>query len=376
MILLGAIPTDKIAVAVLALITAALLFNIKKYFARQTSAKKVRHKGDSDYKYMTAREMAQKNAQIKPEPTFTGTHKPEMIARWEVEFFELTRQMSAQIDTKMSALSALSQDAGRVCQRMELLLERLETTIAAQDTIAQPTTAYGFPSRQVEFREETILPSSNPRQNSRNSERSLSAAPQTPPPPHIFAETSPAVRSDAHSEKKTLFPRLASLSGLNFTDYDDLAAIGADLFAENLSSEPLKKEAAKRPTLERTPFESQALEKSFSEKKGLDKLNFTDSLSSTQSQRSPRSNYELKPHYPNAPEKQQYDQTLGELLLQEKSQDQLTKMQSAKLQSVPKTAPTLQATPIESIFKPLETHPQTSRPTPQIVPRERVIGNQ
>ena len=371
MILLGAIPTDKIAVAVLALITAALLFNIKKYFARQTSAKKVRHKGDSDYKYMTAREMAKKNAQIKPEPTFTGTHKPEPIARWEVEFFELTRQMSAQIDTKMSALSTLSQDAARVCQRMELLLERLETVITTQDAIAQTRKVPDVPSRQSELQEETILPISNPRQNSRSNEQPLSASPQTPPPPHIFAETSPAARSDAHSEKKTLFPRLASLPGLNFKDYDDLTAIGADLFAADLSSEPLKKEAAKRPTLERIPFESQALERSFSEKKGLEKLNLTGSLSSTQSQQAPRSNYELKPHYPNAPEKSRHDQTLGELLLQEKSREQ-----SAKLQSVPKTASTLQPTPIESIFKPLEPRPQTTMPTPQIVPRERVVGNQ
>ena len=359
MILFGTIPTDKIAVAVLALITATLLFNVKKYFARQTSAKKVRHKGSDDYKYMTAREMAQKNAQIKPEPTFTGTHKPEMIARWEVEFFELTRQMSAQIDTKMSALSTLSQDAVRVCQRMESLLERLETTITAQDIIAQVPAVSDIPLRQAEHQKETILPISNHRQNPRNNEPPIPAAAQTPPPPHAFAE------------KKTLFPRLASLSGLNFSDYDDLAAIGADIFAEDLSSEPLKKEAAKRPTLERTPFESQALERSFSERNGEEKLNFTGALSSMQSQQMPRSNYELKPHYPNGPEKPQLDRTLGELLLQEKNQDQ-----AAKLQSVPKTVSTLQATPIESIFKPLEPRPQTTRQAPQIVPRERVVGNQ
>ena len=113
-ILLGVIPTERIAVAILALITATLLFNIKKYFARQPPERRRSLHTNEEGKYLTTREIretSQKNAQIKRESTFAGGYKPESIAQWEVEFFELTRQMTAQIDTKMSALSTLSVDA-------------------------------------------------------------------------------------------------------------------------------------------------------------------------------------------------------------------------------------------------------------------------
>ena len=293
-ILFGALPTEQIAVAGLALITAALLFNIKKYFARQSPGRKQNVKSG-----VTAREIAQKNAQIKKESTFAGGYKPESIAQWEVEFFELTRQMTAQIDTKMSALSTLSVDAGKICQRMETLLERLEKAIQASTT---PITRPDFP------------PSSLP----------ISAFPPTP--------------SESTQEKKTLFPRLSSLSGLEFSDYDDLTALGADLFAD-------------------APLGAKTYDQS-----GLSaKLSLGDWSSSPQPTPSPQ---EFKPQYPNSAELP-YDRTLGELLLQEKQ------TQAAKRQPVPK-APTLQPAQIESIFKPVEPRPIGSRPLSQVIPRERV----
>jgi len=290
------IPTEQIAVAALALITAALLFNIKKYFARQSPERKQNIKPGEEAKYLTAREISQKNAQFKPGPTFTGGYKPETIAHWEVEFFELTRQMTAQIDTKMAALSTLSVDAAKICQRMEILLERLEKAIQAP-TI--PTTHPDFP------------PSS--------------------PPVSTFSSL-----SEPKEEKKTLFPRLSSLPGLEFSDYDDLTALGADLFV-NAPMNPSSTSA---------------------------KLFLRDWPTPQSPQPAPLPQ-EFKPQYPNSAELPQ-DHTLGELLLREKQN------QAVKFQAVPKAATTLQPTQIESIFKPVEPRPIGSRPIPQVIPRERV----
>ncbi len=314
-ILFGAIPADKIAVAVLALITAALLFNLKKYFARQSPAKKGCPRSANDAEYLTSREIAAKNAQIKPSPTFTGVPKPEMIAHWEVEFFELTRQMTAQIDMKMSALSNLSKDASRICQRMETLLDRLDKTIAAPSETPLPRP------------EETL-------RYSRNSpEPMVSSAPPAPPIPPISPVASLSPSPEPVREKKSLFPRLSTLPGLNFTDdFDDLAAIGADLLPEK-------------------PYGKSQPEQALSEFRRSPSL---------------RPIQEFRPQRPNSAPPPA-DHTLGELLLQEKSQNQ-----SAKLQPIPTTASTLQPTPIESIFKPLEPRPTASRPAPQIIPRERV----
>ena len=298
-ILFGALPTEQIAVAGLALITAVLLFNIKKYFARQPP-ERIRHINiGEDGKHLTAREIAQKNAQIKKESTFAGGYKPESIAQWEVEFFELTRQMTAQIDTKMSALSTLSVDAAKICQRMETLLERLEKAIQAPTNQATPATRPDFPP--------SSLPSSLPIST-------FSTAPSEPT-----------------QEKKTLFSRLSSLSGLEFSDYDDLTALGADLFADA----PLGAKTYDRPLWD---------------------------WSSPQPAPPPQ---ELKPQYPYSAELPQ-NRTLGELLLQEKQ------TQAAKRQAVPKATPTLQPAQIESIFRPVEPRPIGSRPLSQVIPRERV----
>ena len=338
-ILFGAtIPYQQVAAAVIALITAVLLFNVKKYFARPSTAQKRGIKPGEEPKYMTAREMAQKNAQIKPEPTFTGAYKPEKIAQWEVEFFELTRQMTAQIDMKMSALSALSQDAARVCQRMEILLERLENAIA--NSMEKVDKIEKIP----------INPPVRP------------FSPQFPPsvaepvnrfdhfqefPPNSALSPSfaaPPVPLEPGPEKKTLFPRLSSLMGsLEFSDNDDLATLGADLFAED-------------------PLEPKVLDP-----KVYGKLKETKSFQEKPVS-SPPALMDWQPTRPVQELEPQNDHTLGELLLREKHQNQ-----AVKQQSVPKAPPTLQPTPtIESIFKPIEPRPIGVRTAPQIIPREKV----
>jgi len=305
-ILFGALPTEQIAVGILALITAALLFNIKKYFARQSPMRKQHIKLGEEAK--TAREMAQKNAQIKPGPTFTGNYKPEMIAHWEVEFFELTRQMTAQIDTKMSALSTLSVDAAKICQRMETLLERLERVLQTPTTHPTLSPQSSISAISENFHDFSPIPS----------------------PASAFSP-----QLEPTQEKKTLFPRLSSLSGLEFSDYDDLTALGAELFADIPGTKTYDQGSAK--------------------------LSFKD-WSSPPPVSPPQ---EFKPQYPNSVELPQ-DRTLGELLLQEKQN------QAAKLQPVSKVAPTLQPTQIESIFKPVEPRPIGFRPFAQVIPRERV----
>jgi len=311
-ILFGALPREQIAVGILALITAALLFNIKKYFARQSPERKRSIKAGEEAKFLTAREMAQKNAQVKSEPTFAGGYKPEKIAHWEVEFFELTRQMTAQIDTKMSALSILSVDAAKICQRMETLLERLEKAIQAPVTSAtHPVSSQPSPISTISENFHDFPPGSPP-------VSAFSSLPETRP------------------EKKTIFPRLSSLSGLEFSDYDDLTALGADLFTD-------------------TPLGAKTYNP------GSAKHSLRD-WSSPQPVPPPQ---EFKPQYPNSAELPQ-DRTLGELLLQEKQN------QAAKRQPVPKATPTLHPTQIESIFKPVEPRPISSRSFSQVIPRERV----
>lgn len=57
---------------------------------------------------------------------FNGAYSPRNIAKWEAEIHQISRQMIGTLDSKMIALQTLTQEANRVANRMELLLERFE----------------------------------------------------------------------------------------------------------------------------------------------------------------------------------------------------------------------------------------------------------
>lgn len=56
---------------------------------------------------------------------FTGVAQG-IAARWETEVHQIGRQIIGQIDCKMAALQAITQDANRTAIRLELLVEHLE----------------------------------------------------------------------------------------------------------------------------------------------------------------------------------------------------------------------------------------------------------
>jgi hypothetical protein len=89
-------------IAALIVVTWMLMMRSHRYLARQ-------------------RAKEPENWDTKPAPKTPAAYGelPETIARWEVEMHESTRQMSAQMDCKMSALQALIADADRAASRLE-----------------------------------------------------------------------------------------------------------------------------------------------------------------------------------------------------------------------------------------------------------------
>ena len=66
---------------------------------------------------------------------FTGNIQG-LAAKWEAEVHQLGRQIIGQIDSKMAALQALTADANRTANRLEILVEHLEQ-IARQQIESQ-----------------------------------------------------------------------------------------------------------------------------------------------------------------------------------------------------------------------------------------------
>ena len=120
-----------ITITAFAVIVALFFFNAKKYFKQNrvnTPRKSVEMPNPLK---PIKKETPQKNAPIQRDQNFAGGYKPENVAKWEAEFFELTRNMSNKIDAKMSALTTLTNDANRVCQRMETLAQKLDEQLAS-----------------------------------------------------------------------------------------------------------------------------------------------------------------------------------------------------------------------------------------------------
>ena len=87
----------------LAVIILSLLIRWYRYYSRQ--------KGSDAVIVRTARPTRE------PEDQYRGA--PPEVARWQVAMHETARDLSAQLDSKMSALQALIADADRAADRLE-----------------------------------------------------------------------------------------------------------------------------------------------------------------------------------------------------------------------------------------------------------------
>jgi hypothetical protein len=58
---------------------------------------------------------------------------PGDLAEWEVQMHETARELSAQLDAKLSLLQALTAEADRVAERLEELLERADSALSSGD---------------------------------------------------------------------------------------------------------------------------------------------------------------------------------------------------------------------------------------------------
>lgn len=116
------VPSETIGFVGIIIAAIILWINLKKVFARPDKSSK----SGQNRRRIPPREMVRMYAEQEEEIRFKGDEKPTVIAKWESEFFELTRQMNAQIDTKMSVLSQMMNEANRTCQRLNIIMEQLE----------------------------------------------------------------------------------------------------------------------------------------------------------------------------------------------------------------------------------------------------------
>jgi hypothetical protein len=100
-------PSILFFIAAVAIITWMLLMRSHRYFGRQRAS-------EPENKW---------ESKPTPKPPAVQGELPATVARWEVEMHETARQMSAQLDGKMSALQALIADADRAAARLEAALD-------------------------------------------------------------------------------------------------------------------------------------------------------------------------------------------------------------------------------------------------------------
>jgi len=88
---------------------------------------------------------------------------PPDVLRWEVQMHETARDLSAQLDSKMSALQALIADADRAAARLETAMARSADLLPSDSSPPTQAEALG-PSRVVDAAEDGHSPSSQHRE--------------------------------------------------------------------------------------------------------------------------------------------------------------------------------------------------------------------
>jgi hypothetical protein len=81
------------------------------------------------YRYFGRGRYGRRGAKKAEEKRRLTADKPVEILRWEVEMHETARTLSAQLDSKMSALQALVQSAQQEADRLERLREQDEKAV-------------------------------------------------------------------------------------------------------------------------------------------------------------------------------------------------------------------------------------------------------
>ena len=116
-------------IAAVAVVTWILLMRSHRYFARQ-------QQNEPASSRWTTKSTAE-------EPRH-HLDAPQAAARWEVQMHDTARELSAQLDSKMSALQALIADADQAAARLEAALARTSGTAPEADRPA------ARPSHQAE----------------------------------------------------------------------------------------------------------------------------------------------------------------------------------------------------------------------------------
>jgi hypothetical protein len=107
-------PTS-VVMAVLVLTIALLLMRSRRYFAKPPGAWDSRGGGPA----------------ARQTPAESNPADPEEMVRWEVHMHEVARDLSARLDSKMSLLGHLVQEADRAAARLEAALEAVGRRNAA-----------------------------------------------------------------------------------------------------------------------------------------------------------------------------------------------------------------------------------------------------
>ena len=77
------------------------------------------------------------------DPTFSAGVTPRSIAKWETEIHQIGRQMIGQLDSKSVVLQTLTREANRTANRLEILIDHLETLLKNVATSQKPTMSDG-----------------------------------------------------------------------------------------------------------------------------------------------------------------------------------------------------------------------------------------
>jgi hypothetical protein len=114
--------------------------------------KPVKNQQEKSYRSASDR-MTISNSKEQP---FNGGFTPRQVAKWELEIDQLGRQWTGTLDSKMIALQTLTQEANRVANRMELLLEQFELLVHTKNETKSKIHQTENESYQVVTAEEKI----------------------------------------------------------------------------------------------------------------------------------------------------------------------------------------------------------------------------
>ncbi len=141
------------------LLTVSLILHTRKHFKREAqrvadrrAAAKAAKEAEQKRREMIGEPAKHKigtESRINPtrvplpapiDPVFAGGTVPRNIATWETEIHQLGRQIIGQIDSKTVVLQTLTLEANRAANRLEILIDHLETLLKSNIAEKKPST--------------------------------------------------------------------------------------------------------------------------------------------------------------------------------------------------------------------------------------------